>query len=94
MYRPSPYPENYSTRDVFKGVNIYTNTPNRYPYMWDRQPFPSLYYNSPNQKITPKVFPYTNRPWDDYTIYSKPEYYEGLLQDRDLIPAYTFYKMN
>jgi len=108
-YVPSPYPEDYPTRDVFKGVNIYTTVPNRYPYMYDRQPYPSLYYNDTNPNFiasanpllaqhqmrarsTPKVFPYTNRPWPDYTIYGKPECYESLLDDRNLRPAYSFYK--
>src|SRR3989344_4714153 len=108
-YVPSPYPEDYPTRDVFKGVNIYTTVPNRYPYMYDRQPYPSLYYNDTNPNFiasanpllaqhqmrarsTPKVFPYTNRPWPDYTIYGKPECYESLLDDRNLRPAYSFHK--
>lgn len=116
MYSPSPYPENYKTRDVYKGINIYGSIPNRYPYMYDRQPYPGLYYNDsipnnskrvvfnsecPQQKFldknekttrTPMVFPYTNRPWPDYTVFGKPEYYESLLDNLDLRPAYTFYK--
>lgn len=92
----SPYPEDYSVRDVFKGVNIYTSIPNRYPYMYDRQPFPALYYNDRSRiiapRITPKVFPYTNRPWTDNIVYHSPKVYNGLIDDRNLRPMYVFYK--
>lgn len=108
-YTASPFPEDYPTRDVFKGINIYNTIPNRYPYMYDRQPFPGLYYNDepPCHKKrqwkgcrepfgepirrTPKVFPYTNRPWLESTVYTSPKYYESLLDNLDLRPAYTFY---
>ena len=92
-FSPSPYPEHYPTRDVYKGININNTIPNRYPYMYDRQPFPSLYYEG-NYRITPKVFPYTNRPWVDYSIYTKPIKYESLIENLNLIPAYTFYTTN
>ena len=86
----SPYPEHYPTRDKYKGINIYNTIPNRYTYMYDRQPFPSLYYGVARR--TPKPFPYTNRPWTEYTTYSRSQYYESLLDDMNLRPAYTFYK--
>lgn len=93
----SPYPEDYPTRVLYKGINIYNTIPNRYPYKYDRQPYPSLYYDDINQcgvraRSTPKVFPFTNRPWPDYTIYGKPQYYQGLIPNLNLVPAYTFYK--
>lgn len=96
---PSPYPEDYPYRDKYIGVNIYTNTPNRYPYMYDRQTFPGLYYPDTDPQTgfpmkTPKVFPYTNRPWRESTIYTTPVAYESLLDDLNLRPAYTFYKRN
>lgn len=130
-YTSSPYPEDYPTRDVYKGINIYNTIPNRYPYMYDRQPFPGLYYDDlpPHSKRrryfetdtrgccpsrgdgivgggdsptienhgepirrTPKVFPYTNRPWLESTVYTPPQYYESLLDSERLRPAYTFYK--
>ena len=121
-YTSSPFPEDYPTRDVYKGINIYNTIPNRHPYMYDRQPFPSLYYNdqppcdkkrryfdenthcgsasqcgTPEQfgepiRRTPKVFPYTNRPWLESTVYTPPQYYESLLDAQKLRPAYTFYK--
>jgi hypothetical protein len=95
----SPFPEDYKTRGVYKGINIYTPTPNRYPYMYDVQPFDSAYQccsSDPRQifgpRITPIAFPYRNRPWLDYTVYSKkPIVYQSLLDDRDLRPAYVFY---
>lgn len=105
-YRPSSEPEDYPSRTVYKGINIYNTIPNRFPYMYDQQPYPSLYYDNtiPNgypknfpgetSRITPKVWPYTNRPTPDYTIYTAPQYYESLLVDRNLIPSYTFYKSN
>ncbi len=97
-YTASPFPEDYPTRDVYKGINIYNTIPNRHPYMYDRQPFPGLYYNdqAPCDKNpirrTPKVFPYTNRPWLESTVYAPPQHYESLLDAQNLRPEYTFYK--
>ncbi len=88
-YTTSPYPEDYSTRAVYKGINIYNKIPNRYPYMYDIQPLHSLYAGVARR--TPKPFPYTNRPWTESTVYASPQYYESLLDAQNLRPAYTFY---
>lgn len=88
-YTSSPYPEDYPSRTVFKGVNIYNVVPNRYPYMYDQHPVNSLY--SSNSRVTPKPFPYTNRPASEHQVFGKPVVYNSLLDDRNLRPAYTFY---
>ncbi len=89
-FKTSQFIKYYPTRELFTGVIIYTNVPNRYPYMYDRQPLHSLY--SGVARRTPKPFPYTNRPWLESTVYTKPQHYESLLDAQNLRPAYTFYK--
>lgn len=89
-YTSSPHPEDYPTRLKYRGINIYNVVPNRYPYMYDIQPYPTLYTS--NARVTPKPFPYTNRPWKESFHYGTPQKYVGLIDDLNLRPAYTFYR--
>ena len=97
-YAISPYPEDHPYRVRYRGINIYNKKPNEYKFDYSIQTFPGLYYNDVKDGhrllSTPKVYPYTNRPWKESIVYTDPVYYESLLDNMQLRPAYTFYKLS
>lgn len=105
LYRASPYPDDYpKTQIAFNGINIYDGRmPNRYRFMYESRPYQTFYNRDagvivgqcPNNRvgteITPKAFPYTDRPTKDYMVYGAPIVYKSLLDDMGLRTAHTFY---
>lgn len=103
---PNPSAENFDSsrriwaNSVYKGININNTIPNRYPYMFDTEIFPGLYYETGSEKesdrsgypttnITPMIYPVTNRNLPFYTEYTRPIIYESLLDAQNLRPDFT-----